>query len=71
VAARLYYAGLRAPNPSKYWKPLWERMTKRAYYVPVVVYDYSYFYNPKTVKGIAISQARGAQTFVTEWSPAR
>jgi peptide/nickel transport system substrate-binding protein len=65
---RLYWAGIRAKDPTTSWKQLWARFTRQAYFVPLAYYSVMY-YHAKSITGVTASMTtqRPATPLFTEW----
>jgi peptide/nickel transport system substrate-binding protein len=61
---RLYYAGLRASDPSKYWTAMWARMTTQALYLPIASGD-NIMYATRSLGGVHMGVR--PYSWPTEW----
>jgi peptide/nickel transport system substrate-binding protein len=69
TVTKLYLKGIRAANPSAYWKQISARSTTLAYFLPVVATNSIVYASPK-IKGVRVSQhLLTAVTAPSTWSP--
>ncbi len=64
---KLYNQGLRAANPSQYWKAMSRRLTEQAYVLEIARTP-GFFYASKKIGGFRLSVARN-RPYASEWFP--
>jgi len=68
VSNRLYYTGLRAADPPKYWKQLWQRTVTQAFFINICSTDAIRYFNSKRITGVKF--ANWLSPFSAYWAPA-
>jgi peptide/nickel transport system substrate-binding protein len=65
---KLFYTGITASNPSKYWLAITHRVVQQADMLFLFNYDIMWYVGPH-VKGVVLGPGRIAIPLATEWSP--